>query len=856
MMAQRATEQGRTCLQADWFLGEDCIGTADGEAVPEVTSWLPISGPVSVAAALRELNLWSLDGAERRFDASDWCYAARFTVPPAAPGERLVLGFDGLATLARVWLNGELLLASNSMFITHEREVTHLLIDGCNELLLLFSSLDGCLATLKKKRPRWKAPMISHQQLRWFRTTLLGRTPGWSPPAAVVGPLRNVWLERRPAAFPLDVQCHAMLEEQGGVVHCSLTMPRSGCGIHSVVLQLERHGQCFAQSLQASGEAGHFDCRLVIQHVALWWPHTHGEPALYAATLRYSVAGSSEPVVLPLRQLGFRSVAMVTDHGRFGLQINGVQIFCRGACWTPLDPVSLRTTPAGVRIAIAQVRSMGMNMLRLPGTMVYEEDHFYDECDQQGVLVWQDFMFANMDYPSDDAEFLDSVQLEVTQQLQRFQARPSIAVLCGNSEVGQQAAMWGASQELWAPELFEGKLATLCAELAPAAIYVPSSAWGGWFPHQPDAGTSSYYGVGAYLRPVGDARCSGVKFATECLAFANVPAEQTIRRMPGGASTRVHHPGWKSRTPRDLGAGWDFDDVRDHYLATLFDTDPARLRYSDYSRYLTLSRMATAEVMGAAFSQWRLPDSVCGGALVLFLRDLWAGAGWGIVDDIGFPKSCFFALKRVLQPVAVLLSDGGLSGLAIHVLNESGIEIDVLLELSAWRDGKVQVARASKALRVGARASQTLSALDLVGYFVDLTNAYRFGPIVCDAVVVKLSAPDGKVLGRACYFPQPWNERPETDIGLRAKGAVIDEDTAEVIVTTERLALGIHFDVPGFCPEDDYFHLAPGDESKVILRRTGEGSFAGSISAVNSLAEARLVMTDRQPSPLQVEQLL
>src|SRR6185312_9874785 len=143
-----------------------------------------------------------------------------------------------------------------------------------------------------------------------------------------------------------------------------------------------------------------------------------------------------------------------------------------------------------------------------------------------------------------------------------------------------------------------------------------------------NAGTSSYYGVGAYLRPLDDARRSELVFASESLAFANIPDE---RGLPGGPGLRVHHPAWKMRSPRDLGAGWDFDDVRDHYVARLFGVDPVNLRVSDHERYLALGRVATGEVMAQAFGEWRRQRSPPRGALIWFLRDLWPGAGWGVI---------------------------------------------------------------------------------------------------------------------------------------------------------------------------------------------------------------------------------
>jgi beta-mannosidase len=173
-----------------------------------------------------------------------------------------------------------------------------------------------------------------------------------------------------------------------------------------------------------------------------------------------------------------------------------------------------------------------MNMLRVGGTMVYESDDFLDLCDEFGILVWQDLMFANMDYPDGDEAFVAGVTAELKQQLERLLPRASVTVICGNSEVEQQAAMWGAPRERWQPRLFHEIVPALLAELSCGVPYWPSSAHGGAFPHQPNHGTTSYYGVGAYLRPLEDARRSEVRFATETLGFANVPEDATLTAMP------------------------------------------------------------------------------------------------------------------------------------------------------------------------------------------------------------------------------------------------------------------------------------------------------------------------------------
>jgi beta-mannosidase len=310
--------------------------------------------------------------------------------------------------------------------------------------------------------------------------------------------------------------------------------------------------------------------------------------------------------------------------------------------------------------------------------------------------------------------------------------------------------------------------------------------------------------------------------------------------MPGAEALRPHHPAWKERTPRDLGAGWDFEDVRDHYLEQLFRVDARALRSTDCERYLDLSRMLTGELMHAAFSEWRRPQSSCAGALVLMLRDFWPGAGWGVMDDEGNPKPCWHALRRALQPVTVLLTDEGLNGLCAHVVNETAHAQRLHIELQAWHAGDVSVAKAEQGIEVPARGTLSIPAAAMLDHFMDLSWSYRFGAPPCDVVLCSLRNGQGVRIARAHHFCDGYALPIEQDVGLRAQMKRIDAHAVQVHVTTQRFACGVHFDFSGMVAHDDFFHLAPGDEATVLLRSRTSAPARGEIRAINSLHAASL----------------
>ncbi|MDM0046650.1 glycoside hydrolase family 2 protein [Variovorax dokdonensis] len=803
--------------------------------------WIGIARAQPVAAALAELGQFSLDAPARDFDDEVAWYRAEFDAPADPP---ISLAFDGLASIVDIWLNGEALLSSANMFRRWEVPLAGRLRPKGNLLLLRFDALNARLREARP-RPRWRVPMLQQQQLRWWRTTLLGRTPGWSPPVAVVGPWLAIRLVSADARRLEVIRQRVWLDGDAGRYQVEIAM---SCMPRQATVRLRRGGieaqapfvACVAPSEAGPLEAGEgpafrLQAKVSVAQVQPWRPHTHGEPALYEAWIEWT-DGQGESHRHELAHIGFRQIEIDRGNDGFAVRVNGAQVFCRGACWTPLDPLRLRAEPQAYDAAIRQLRDAGMNMVRVVGAMVWESAALFEACDRHGVMVWQDLMLANMDYPGEDLNFAHDLHAEVTQQLHALQAHPSLALVCGSSEVEQQAAMYGAPAQSWRPVLFHEVVPRWVAQALPDTAYWPSSASGGDFPHQPAQGTCSYYGVGAYRRGLDDARHSGLRFASECLAFANIPADDALARMPRRGAVGPHSVTWKSRVPRDLGAGWDFDDVRDHYVEHLFGECAQALRATDPARYLALGRAASAEAMSRAFVQWRASDSRCGGALVWFLRDLWPGAGWGLLDDQGEPKAAFRALARVLQPIWLGWIDNGLNGLELHWANEGAAPVDATVEVHAWRHGRQPAARGAQPLHMPARGRGRIALSAMLDGFIDLNWAYRFGPVPAELVRARLLGTDGREQANALHFPPHLIARRGA-VGLACRSSELPDGGMQLHLSTQSAALGVHFDISGWVPNDEYFHMEPGEEKVVTLRPRSAGArplWNGCVLALNT----------------------
>ena len=828
-------------LNAGWDVAELLPGTClHPSALPTELSWTPALVPGTAASALRAAGLWNLSQA-RDFDASDWWFRCRFQAAAPAHGHKTFLRLGGLATLAEVWLNAEPILKSDNMFLAHEVEVGPKLRSD-NELFIRFRALGPALKE-RRARPRWRTRLVEQQQLRWFRTTLLGRMPGFSPGVAPVGPWRPVWLEER-EAFSVErriLRTHT--EGKGGVVDARFELQLWGKQLPEAAKLTV--GSCEGALEVVPGLNGHCALRgpVRLPSVERWYPHTHGAQPLYPAQLSLNVAGQTH--LVECGQVGFRELEVSKAEGAFGLTLNGLPIFCRGACWTTNDIVTLIGSPDSYRAALDALVDAGMNIIRLGGTMFYEAEELYALCDERGVLVWQDFMFANMDYPTEDALFMASAQLEAEQLLERLSGHVSLSVLCGSSETEQQAAMLGLPREQWSNALFSEHLPALCHERRPEVPYLPSSPSGGTLPFHPNEGVTHYYGVGAYLRPQEDARRANVRFASECLAFSNVPEDTNIERVlaPGEAPTT--HPAWKSRVPRDRGVAWDFEDVRDHYLELLFGMKARALRSEDLPRYLALSRQVPGELMASTFAEWRRPGSSCRGGLVWFLRDLWPGAGFGIIDSEGHPKAPYYALKRVLAPVSLLALDEGLNGLVLHAINDRAQPLDATVRFSSYRSGDIQTGQAERTVLLPPRSTRSLSVEEMLGHFADTTYAYRFGPPPYDVGHGELmDRAQGTRLAEVFHFPHGFALCREEDVGLECTAQAAGEGSYLLTLTTRRFAQSVAITARSFRPDDNYFHLAPGEQRSVHLSPLQANAvLRGTVQPLNAVRETALALS-------------
>jgi beta-mannosidase len=302
---------------------------------------------------------------------------------------------------------------------------------------------------------------------------------------------------------------------------------------------------------------------------------------------------------------------------------------------------------------------------------------------------------------------------------------------------------------------------------------------------------------------------------------------------------RAPHP--RKDNHRDPGAAYDMEDIRDVYTEDIFGVRPTVVRRSDADLATTLFRATVAEVYEHVLSEWRRPESPCMGVMPLQLADLHHGQDLGMLDILGRPKAPWYVMRRLMKPVALLLTDEGFNGLGVHIVNDTQTRIEGVVRIDLYRDGAALIESADVPVQVAPQSGRRIDVSAAFGSFRDLTYAYRFGSPVADVVAVTLQDASGCEIDSSVHLPAGPRRPRQRDVGLSADLQWQDE-TWVARLQTDEFAQWVSFEVPGWRPEDSWFHLLPGRPREVGLlpESPARGAPRGSISALNSIAKGRL----------------
>ena len=486
--------------------------------------------------------------AQQWIGESDWEYKTTFMVDePTFQKEHLQLVFEGLDTYADVYLNDEKILAADNMFRTWEIDVKKQIKQGQNTLRVYFHNV------FKVNRPKYDNAPYKLQAFRNndqadVKLNLYSRKAGfhygwdWGPRLITAGIWRPVKL-RSWGGFKIDNAYYRQHKVNAEVAEISAEFEVSSSTEHTAQLTVSHEGKPLG-SKEVSLKPGVNEVVIPITIVKpkLWWTNGLGEQPLYTfeATIQ-----SSQGITDKLNtRIGIRSVEVVRDKDRFGksmyIKLNGVPVFMKGVNYIPQDNFQNRVTQARYEHIITSAKKANMNMLRVWGGGIYENDIFYNLCDENGILVWQDIMFACGMYPADEA-FLENVKNEVIDNVTRLRNHPSIALYCGNNENEISWYDWGWKEkyeediqkryEAALKQLFHQTIPDAIAVVDPDRYYHPSSPMAGIGKSRPkEEGDTHYWGVWHGKEPFENFEKNVSRFVSE-YGFQSYPEFNSIKKF-------------------------------------------------------------------------------------------------------------------------------------------------------------------------------------------------------------------------------------------------------------------------------------------------------------------------------------
>jgi beta-mannosidase len=646
-----------------------------------------------------------------------WWYRTEFAASTdLAADERLRLVCESLDTVASIWLNGELLGAHESQFRPAIFDVTEL-VRADNELLIRFTPpLDGLSAppetanTVAKMKAlfsrlspesdadREDPPGIMSANLALTLRRKATFSWGWdfAPRLPAVGVARPIELRRERAAV---IAGH----------HVRTTSIDAGAALVAIDVEVDdfAHSGPLTTTVTLTAPDGHTfrhvgtSGALTIDNAELWWTHDLGEQPLYDVSIELA---DEEGVLDRVEdRVGLRTIALDRspddEGGRlFRFVLNGIPVFARGANWVPVSMMTGSVSAETVRALVDLARRGNMTMLRVWGGGVYEQDAFYQACDDLGVLVWQDFMFACIDYPSDDPGLHAEVVREAEYQVKRLRNRASMAVWAGNNEVhalhGPMAG--GFEPGNWGWSFFHDVLPGAVAAFSPEIPYWPGSpwadsdprgvngvldgdrhAWEVWHGIDVGAGGPTEFASRGEAVHFDRYRHDKGKFISEFGIHAS-PELETLERWTPTGSLSLHSKEFDHRNkdvPKNKG-----DD-----LMSVETGLPA-----DLAQYVDFSMACQAEGLKFGIEHYRRRQPHCGGTLLWQFNDPWPGLSWSIVDHDRIPKAGYYFTQRAYRPVlASFVRTGGVVELWVTNSSRVDVPLDLRIEVATFTGGQV-----------------------------------------------------------------------------------------------------------------------------------------------------------------------
>ena len=599
-------------------------------------------------------------------DKKDWVYKTTFDLSEEFLAKEIIeLNFEGLDTYASIYLNDSLVLKTNNMFRSYEVSVKGLLKQASNSLKVLFESpikigiqkydaigykfpaSGNDLATIGKVKGDKQVGIFSRKAGYHFGWD-------WGPRLVTSGIWKPVTLKSWNQFKIEDVfikqqllETSAQLTAEIDAIVFDSNFDKTAC---VEVYINDKHIKSMAVKLQAG--INQLKVPFTIQNPELWWPNGMGDQTLYNIKVKLSNAGYSDS---KSHDIGLRTIELVKEPDSIGtsfyFKVNGHPVFMKGANYIPQDVFLTRPKAEDYDRILSAAQDSNMNMIRVWGGGVYESDTFYQMCDEKGLLVWQDFMFACAMYPG-NAEFLETVKQEAIDNVKRLRNHPSIALWCGNNENLSAWENWGwkdlveKNQSKAIADTIWNSYEALFHKLLPEVIscydsdraYWPSSPGSAFGkPSNMESGDMHYWWVWWGKKPFEDYEKDIPRFMSE-FGFQSFPEFSSVERYALPEDYDVYSDVMTSHQRSSIG-----NETIEEYMLRDYR------KPKDFESFLYVSQLLQARGLKIGIEAHRRHRDRCMGTLYWQINDCWPVVSWSSIDYYGKWKALQYKVKKTFK---------------------------------------------------------------------------------------------------------------------------------------------------------------------------------------------------------------
>lgn len=562
--------------------------------------------------------------------------------------EEMTLVCEGLDTLTQIFINGKELASTDNMHRTYRFSLKEYVKSGENEIRIIFKSvldfIDNYPYQENKTIQYVPCGAMKGNQLVRKGHSMFGWD--WGPQLVDAGIWRDIYIEANSGVKIEDVRIRQFHKENGSVlVKTEITMSKETEKMITVSLMEPNHGDLhFVTATQLSANV--YEAKIRIENPMLWWPNGYGEQPLYQLTVSVEDGQTLE------KKIGLRTLTISQEADEWGNEfafiVNGVKIFTKGGNYIPEDAVYPWIRREQIDYLLQCCVRANFNCVRVWGGGYYPSDTFYDLCDQYGLIVWQDLMYACNVYDVTD-DFARTVRQETIDNVRRLRHHASLGLWCGNNEIESAWHHWGDFQKeslyLRADyiKLFEDILPKALREADDITFYWPSSPSSGGCFDDPDSdmrGDVHYWDVWHGQKPFSDYQKYYFRFCSE-FGFQSFPCMKTVNTFAEEQDKNIFSKVMESHQKNDSANGKML-----YYLSENFKYP------KDFKSLLYVTQILQGMAIKSGVDHWRRNRGRCMGTLYWQINDNWPVASWASIDYYGRWKALHYMAVKFYAPVA------------------------------------------------------------------------------------------------------------------------------------------------------------------------------------------------------------